>query len=197
MASVLRQVVPDLSKTLAYELSCRGTLFNFLGRHCRRLTCSEYLPDVRPGETRDGILCEDVQSLSFPDRSFDLCTSTEVFEHVPDDARGFLEIRRVLRPGGLFVFTVPLNGTGETVERARLGAQGSIEHLLPPEYHRDPIRGHGPVLAFRTYGRDIMDRLLQAGFAHAEMVRPEAGVPWGYARTVILGHCSNGPEPHR
>ena len=44
----------------------------------------------------------------YGDASFDLCTSTEVFEHMPDDLNGFSEIRRVLRPGGRFVFTVLL-----------------------------------------------------------------------------------------
>jgi ubiquinone/menaquinone biosynthesis C-methylase UbiE len=32
-----------------------------------------------------------VQRLSFADASFDLCTSTEVFEHVPDDRAGLRE----------------------------------------------------------------------------------------------------------
>jgi len=39
---------------------------------------------------------------------------------VPDDRRGFSEIRRVLRPGGAFIFTIPLADTERTVERAVL-----------------------------------------------------------------------------
>lgn len=189
VAAVLRHVLPDLSNTRAYELSCRGSLVELLGRHCKHLTCSEYLPEIRPGESRNGVRSEDVQSLTFADRSFDLCTSTEVFEHVPDDIRGFREIRRVLRPAGLFVFTVPMSGSDATVERTILHPDGTVEHLLPAEYHLDPIRGHEPVLAFRTYGRDIVDRLLRAGFARAELIRPEDQVPWGYARTVVVGYC--------
>ncbi len=100
------------------------------------------------------------------DASFDVCTSTEVFEHVPDDARGFAEIRRVLRPGGFFVFTVPLSPGAATVERAAL-RDGSVHHVLPPVYHGDRVRGRGKVLVFRDYGMDIAERLRRQGFAQA------------------------------
>jgi SAM-dependent methyltransferase len=132
----------------------------------RNLTCSEYFDDVAPGEFRDGVQCQDIQRLTHPDASFDLVTSTEVFEHVADDRRGFAEIRRVLRPGGAFIFTVPIEDADKTVERAIL-RDGTIEHLLPPAYHDDRIRGRGEVLVFRDYGRDITGRLREAGFGKA------------------------------
>jgi len=42
----------------------------------------------------------DVQRMDFPDHSFDMVVATCVFCTVPDPARGFKEIKRVLRPGG-------------------------------------------------------------------------------------------------
>jgi SAM-dependent methyltransferase len=104
-----------------------------------------------------------VQRLGHGDASFDLVTSTEVFEHVPDDRRAFAEVHRVLRPGGAVVFTVPLMETAATLERARL-EDGAVVHLTAPEYHGDRLRGRGRVLAFRTYGLDVLDRLRAAGF---------------------------------
>jgi hypothetical protein len=53
-----------------------------------------------------------------------------------------------------------------TVERAVL-RNGVIVHLQPPEYHGDRIRGRARVLAFRTYGLDIVRRLAAAGFEAA------------------------------
>jgi SAM-dependent methyltransferase len=166
LVRVLKEVRPELRRQAVYEMSARGPLVEFLRREVPQLTCSEYFDDVEPGEWRGGVQCQDVQCLTFADASFDVCTSTEVFEHVADDARGFREIRRVLRPGGIFVFTVPLSLREATIERAVL-REGELEHLLPPAYHGDRIRGHGKVLVYRDYGSDIVERLQRQGFAKA------------------------------
>lgn len=147
-----------------YELSSRGALVRYLKRHFPNLYLSELYDDVPPGESRQGIPCQDVQALRLSDELFDLVTSTEVFEHVPDDNLGFSEVCRVLRPGGYFVFTVPLGDFDTTIERAVLSSEGVISHLTDPEFHSDRIRGGRRVLAFRTYGRDIVHRLKIAGF---------------------------------
>jgi SAM-dependent methyltransferase len=147
-----------------YELSSRGALCRHLRRTFGRVTVSELFDDVSPGQFRDGVQCQDVQRLTYDDGAFDLVTSTEVFEHVPDDRRAFAEIHRVLARGGALVFTVPLMDAGTTIERARL-ENGSVVHLVEPEYHGDRLRGRGRVLAFRTYGPDIVERLTEAGFA--------------------------------
>lgn len=183
MVEVIRDL--PLHRLQVYELSARGPLFAYLNRSAARLITSEYLPGVTPGEIRDGVRHEDVQALSFPDHSFDLCTSTEVLEHVPDDARAMREIRRVLKPGGSFVFTVPLDLHTPTLERARLKPDGQIEHLHPPEHHIDPARGGTAILAFRNYGADILERLHDAGFDRAEIRMPQP-LPWAYQRPVII-----------
>ena len=87
-----------------------------------------------------------------------------------DDRAGFREIRRVLRENGVMVFTVPLSSSPTTVERA-VEVAGKIEHLLPPEYHGDRIRGQGGVLVFRDYGTGITERLRAEGFADAVIDR--------------------------
>lgn len=170
MVSVLKSTRPAFRGQNVYELSSRGPLFRFLRREVAQLTFSEFFEDGARGEMHGGIPCEDVQRLTFADASFDLVTSTEVFEHVPDDQRGFAEVRRVLRPGGAFVFTVPLADAERTVERAVV-IDGGIRHLLPAEYHDDRIRGRGSVLVYRDYGRDIPERLRQAGFRTARIER--------------------------
>jgi SAM-dependent methyltransferase len=168
MVAVLKSERRGFRTERVHELSSRGPLFDYLRRQVAALTCSEYFEDVAPGERRGGVQCQDVQRLTFADASFDLVTSTEVFEHVPDDRKGFAEIRRVLRPGGAFIFTVPLTGEARTVERARL-VDGRLQHLAPPEYHDDRIRGRASVLVFRDYGRDITERLREAGFGAARI----------------------------
>lgn len=185
IATVLLAVRPGFRSERVYELSSRGPLFEFLRKQVVDLTYSEYFDDVASGEIRDGVPCQDVERLTFANDCFDLCTSTEVFEHVPDDARGFGEIRRVLRPGGTFLFTVPLSDSEHTVERARV-RNGRVEYLLPPEYHGDRIRGQGKVLVFRDYGRDLLGRLRSAGFSQARFEARCEGVFLGFGRTVVV-----------
>jgi len=166
MAHVLDAHYDSLSEFSVYELSSRGPFVKHLRRSCKSLTVSEFWPDVSPGQWRDGIQCQNVERLTYSNESFDLCTSTEVFEHVADDNAGFCEIRRVLRSGGVFVFSVPLRLNATTLERAKL-IDGEVCHIEEPEYHDDLLRGAGKVLAYRTYGIDITDKLLAAGFSKA------------------------------
>jgi len=187
LGAVLRRCVGNVGSRDACELSARGPLARYLRAHARSAALSEYLVDVPPGALRGGVRCEDAERLTYADASFDLVTHTEVLEHVADDARALRELRRVLRPGGWMLFTVPLYGA-ITAERARL-RNGVIEHLLPPVYHGDPARGGEPVLAYRDYGGDIVARLRDAAFAQAWIEPADAAAPWGFARPVICARA--------
>lgn len=157
----------NFSKNISvYELSSRGALYKFLKAQLfKNFYYSEYFDDVPPGLIKNSIICQDVQHLLLKDECFDLITSTEVFEHVPDDLQGFKEIYRVLKSNSYFIFTVPLSDNPKTIERCFLKPDGTIEHILEPEYHGDKIRGRGQVLAFRNYGLDILERLKSCGFS--------------------------------
>ena len=48
-----------------------------------------------------------IEQLPFATQAFDLVTCLDVVEHTPDDRRTFAELRRVTRPGGRLVVTVP------------------------------------------------------------------------------------------
>ena len=48
-----------------------------------------------------------VEQLPFPDAGFDLVTATDVLEHIADDHRAARELRRVTKPGGRLLVTVP------------------------------------------------------------------------------------------
>ena len=183
LAAVASAEIGNLSQYAAYEMSARGPLVDFLRRRCASLVTSELIDGVEPGTRHDGVLCQNVERLTFADGSFDLCTSTEVFEHVQDDAEGFREVFRVLRPGGFFVFTVPLFDQAATVERMGW-RDGERVHVLPAEYHADRYRG-AVILVQRDYGRDIVDRLYAAGFGSARVVQPEPTL-FGHSRPVVL-----------
>lgn len=190
LIKVMNDYVPDLDQKHVYELSAYGYVIRYLRKHAATLSCSEHLANVKYGDsTAQGVRCEDVQALTFDDESFDICTSTEVFEHVPDDLRGFREIHRVLKSNGILIFTVPLNDIPVTRERAVL-VDKRVKYLVAPEYHDDLLTGSNSVLSFRDYGRDITDRLKSAGFVQAMIVAPDPDIWWGYQRPVVVAKKS-------
>jgi len=169
------QRLEQLDGKSTYELSAHGAFFEILQKYAARsgftLTCSEYMASVRSGDYQNGVRCEDIEKLTFEDNSFHLVTSTEVMEHVEDDNAGYREVHRVLKPSGQYIFSVPLDMTQtDTIIRAERAANGTIKHLLPPEYHGDPRQGLGGVFTWRNYGRDIVKQLRTVGFEAEIMV---------------------------
>jgi len=83
-------------------------------------------------------LCEKVQKLDlerdpldFPDASFDLTVSFEVLEHLADPENYLREIRRVTRPGGAILMSVP--NVVSFISRVRM-----VLGVLPPSISQDP-----------------------------------------------------------
>jgi len=64
--------------------------------------------DIAPEFASDRVIIRDVSlGLPFPDASFDFVFCIEVMEHVPNPFAALTEIRRVLRPDGVLVLSVP------------------------------------------------------------------------------------------
>lgn len=146
-------------------------LFRALKARFPYLTGSEYLSDgTAPGHTNSaGIRHEDMTRLSFADTSLHGVLSFECLEHIPDYVAALRECRRVLRPGGTLLLTAPfVIDAPTTLTRARLTADG-VEHLLPPEYHGDPVNAGG-VLCYYHFGWDLLDTLRDAGFCETRLV---------------------------
>jgi SAM-dependent methyltransferase len=147
-----------------------GSLHTYLAQ-LPRLSFSEYHGPDRLGEPVAGTRNEDISRLTYDDAEFDLVLSSDTLEHVPDFQAALRETRRVLRPGGRHVFTVPIVTSRETTDpRAHLDETGALAYDLPPLYHG---RGAGlyryiPVgadlLAFTEFGRDLPEHLREAGF---------------------------------
>ncbi len=55
------------------------------------------------GQVDQGDIC----AMPYESESFDLVLATDVIEHVDDDKQAVCEIARILKPGGLALFTVP------------------------------------------------------------------------------------------
>jgi len=137
------------------EINSAGNLHRYLAR-CPGLRHSEFGSRTLPSE--------DLMALSYADASFDLVVTSDTLEHVPDVEQALAEIRRVLRPGAAHAFTVPVVSDRPTRRRARLAADGSIVHLLPPSHHGTAQTEQSDFLVFYEFGSDFEDMCVGAGF---------------------------------
>lgn len=131
---------------------------------------SQYKPKRPMGEQlAEGISNQNLECLTFADESFDIVITSDVMEHVRLDDRAHREIHRILKPGGIYLFTVPHDrGLGETLIRVRVNEADAPDkdvHLLEPEYHGDTNSDEGGgVLSYRVYGKDLEGYLAGLGF---------------------------------
>ncbi|NUR22755.1 methyltransferase domain-containing protein [Frateuria sp.] len=111
---------------------------------------------------------ESITRLSYPAGSLDLLVHSDVLEHVYELDLALREGARVLRDGGVMLFTVPFFLDRSTsLLRGRPRADGSIEHIEAPEYHGDGVRRQG-IYTFHSLGWDFPDRVRAAGFARLQ-----------------------------
>ena len=155
LMQVLGEIAPEWRRLRIHESSPDGASSRRIAQDCEGYDASQYWSDVAPGATRDGARCEDVTRLTFADASLDLFITQDVFEHVVDAGRGFAEIARVLRPGGLHILTVPWYWWKPTLIRARIGDDG-VEYLEPPDYHSNPVDPSGS-LVVTEWGWELPD----------------------------------------
>jgi SAM-dependent methyltransferase len=161
-------------------------LFQVVRHRYRNLSASEYLGATLPFGTTDsdGVRNESVTRLTFSSNAFDHILCFDVFEHVPNPAKGFAECLRCLRPGGSLLFSVPFTGNPVTIVRARENPDRTVEHLLPPEYHGDPRNAMG-CLCFYHFGWDLLDTVRNLGF------RETAGL---FYWSREFGYLGNGDQ---
>ncbi len=143
-------------------------IYTYFKNKYHKTVGSEFLGERCPfgSSDKNGIRNETITALSFPDQSFDILISLDVLEHVPDYKLAFQECARVLRNGGKMMWSVPFAaGSGKNIVRAKI-ENDEIVHILPPEYHGDPLSSDG-VLCFQHFGWEMLDQMREAGFKDA------------------------------
>lgn len=102
----------------------------------------------------------DMMSLNIGSDEFDLVIHSDTLEHVPYPEKGLSECRRILREGGLCIFTVPI--VIGRMTRSRAG--------LPLSYHGGPGISALDQIVCTEFGADVWQFALRAGFASVEIV---------------------------
>jgi SAM-dependent methyltransferase len=107
-------------------------------------------------------LLEPDGSLPLGHGEVDLVWCSEVLEHIPDVAHALLEMRRVLKPGGRVLITVPYHGR----------AQAAVIAFTRFDRHFDPLGQH-----VRFFTRASLRTALEhAGFTRVQTRRARPGM---------------------
>lgn len=123
--------------------------------------------DVSPGamfESRYGeVEHQDMQATSYHEGSFDYVLHGDVLEHMPDPFRAIEDNLRILKPGGVILFSTPIfTGMLEHQKTAELDEHGGVRFLGQEMYHGDPLSDEG-VPVFYLFGINILDTINALG----------------------------------
>lgn len=119
------------ARLLARRYGCHVTCLNISeaqNQRNERLTAEQGLTDrieVRAGS---------FEAVPYPDRSFDIAWAQDAILHSARRRQVFAEVRRIVRPGGAFIFTDPLQQAAappeavqRAVERLKLSSLETVE----------------------------------------------------------------------
>ena len=173
----LKDLQPPENFTL-YNTEAHGRIHDLLSsKFGAAYTASEFVsPSAEPGsmhKSQVGIVRhEDLRALSFPSNSFDLVMSAEVFEHIPEPYVALAEVFRVLKPGGSYVWTVPMNADPQSKDTqiSMLNAAGkrfdaADPAIKSPQFHGDPMAPEGGIVVFQIFGAgELLSKMCEIGF---------------------------------
>jgi len=147
-------------------------VYLWLKERFENLYASEFLGESIPYGTYNGqgIRNENLTALSFPEEKFAYILSFDVLEHIPNYKKALKECFRCLKTGGYLYFSVPfLLDSPKNIQRAFLDEEGYVHHILPPEYHGDPLNPEG-CLCFYHFGWELLEDLKNIGFKKAKVL---------------------------
>lgn len=146
------------------------------------LSASTWKPGRAPGEALGPRTTnQNLEGLTFADASFDIVLTSDVMEHVRLEQRAHEQVRRVLKPGGIYLFTVPHFRDRTTIDRVKIVDPADPSRdvdVLPREYHGDANAEDGRALAYRSFGIDLDEKLRGLGFEveYTKQDFPENGI---------------------
>jgi SAM-dependent methyltransferase len=123
-----------------------------------------------------------LQDMAFPDGHFDVVNASQVFEHLTHPLPELAEIRRVLKPGGVFLIDVP------------------NYHTLPILLNADDFMLNAPPQHVAFYTPRTLRKLLTAGGLKVDRVFSSSGLKWENllgkpVRSDIASAHTDAPAP--
>lgn len=155
---IMDSEIPNWENLLIHESSPSN---DFIKRHSNYYSHSQFFPEIKLGDQKNGIRSENLERLTYPNSTFDIFITQDVLEHVFNPDIAVKEIMRVLKTGGIHIFTAPKNNLiKKSYPRAKLVKDNVIDYLCDKQYHGSPI-GDGQSLVTWDYGKDFEQLLNQ------------------------------------
>jgi SAM-dependent methyltransferase len=120
-----------------------------------------------------------LEQLPYEDQTFDLITCLDVIEHTPDDRAALAELRRVCRPGGWLLVTVP-------AYQALWSHHDEANHHFR-RYSRAMLRGAAGSAGWSVQRVSSFNSVLLAPAAAVRVAQRRFGRPNGYVNDLALG----------
>jgi len=132
--------------------------------HHKNYVRTSFIPDQPFGkEVEANRYNVNLENITFVDNSFDMILTSDVAEHIRDINTAHEEIYRVLKPGGIYIFTVPYDHNSVAHHTLVDTSQKEDVFLVPKQLHGDPLTGG--ILAYRVFGQAIFKDLQNIGFS--------------------------------
>lgn len=168
--SVIKEKIPEYKTLKMHESSPSGAVFRQLKKECNNYSYSYFYDSHCLGKIMgDGSSNQDLENLTFESNTFDVFITQDVMEHVNRPEKAFSEIARVLKQGGVHVFTTPLYRFQKTRPRIKI-ENNQIINILPEIYHGNPIDENGSLVTY-DWGYDIGDFIEKNSGMHTEIVQ--------------------------
>jgi SAM-dependent methyltransferase len=121
----------------------------------------------------------DMQSMPYPDASFDIVVHSDTLEHVENPIQALSECRRVLRPAGVLAFTIPI-----IVGRMTRSRKG-----LAKSYHGSIGNRSDDFVVHTEYGADMWQQVIAAGFKSVKIDT------FDYPAGIAISASETAPTP--
>lgn len=151
--------------SIVYNTASVGNVYHYLKNkmNSNNFYYSDYYENEKLGAMINGIRNENLENLTFENEKFDIVISEEVFEHITDYKKAFKEIERVLKKGGIHIFTIPLHENNKTIERIK-----DDKNLQKVVYHGDYLRDG--IAVYTDFGYDVKDIIKQETEMETEII---------------------------
>lgn len=156
LSKIVQEIRPNYKQLKIHESSPTSRQIRRMVKECEQYTYSYFCENISLGERMEnGATNENLERLTFEDNSFDIFITQDVMEHVLDPIAAFRENERVLKVGGVHVFTVPIYLFQKTRPRVQFDGKKWIS-ILPEIYHGNPISKEGALVTW-DWGDDIAE----------------------------------------